>query len=280
MAQRGMCAKQSNSMRKLFISDLDGTLLKIGNDYSAGISAANRSAIRTFVEQGNIFAIATARGVDYLDEVEPILGFRPDFIGQNGTTLAYGDEQSTTYIELALFDELCALCEEQELPVTICIHAKEGNYVLSRTHYPYGTKDALHDATFMDQHHQLLPKGMKISQLSGITLFCEGASLISIRDQIKAHFANRLEVVSSDIDLINVSPYGCTKGNGVKALLKHYQMAETQAAVIGDSDNDISMLQAVTNSYCMDHSEDRVKAAAAVVVGSVAEAIHHFCTKV
>ena len=30
-------------MKKLFVSDLDGTLLKIGNDYSAGVSEENKN---------------------------------------------------------------------------------------------------------------------------------------------------------------------------------------------------------------------------------------------
>lgn len=264
-------------MKKLFVSDLDGTLLKIGNEYSAGISEENRKAIASFVKAGNIFAIATARGLDYLNEAEPILGFRPDFIGQNGTAMFYGNHTSMKYVDIALFEELCDVCEKQDLRATIAFHmANQGNYLLHRKYYPYNAQHALHDAAFMDGFHQLLPEHMTIENISGITVFVEEERLVSVRDLLKAHFQGRLEVVSSDVDLINVTPLGCTKGNGVKELMKHYGLHECDVAVIGDSDNDISMLQAVDHSYCMDHSEPEVKAVARKTVSSVAQAIHDF----
>ena len=53
--------------------------------------------------------------------------------------------------------------------------------------------------------------------------------------------------------------------------LKGY--APTEVAVIGDSMNDISMLQAVPYSYAMSHADDIVIHAAHYVVHSVKEAI-------
>lgn len=272
-----MYARPSNKMRKLFVSDLDGTLLKIGDEYSAGISEENRKAILSFVKQGNIFAIASARGLDYLDEVEPMLGFRPDYIGQNGTAMYYGGHTSMKAIDPALFKELCDVCREKNMRATIAFHMEdEHSYVMERKYYPYNTVNALHDAAFMDSFHKPMPDQLPIIDINGITVFVEPERLNEVRDQLKAHFHGRLEVVSSDIDLINVTPFRCTKGNGVKELMQYYAMSADDVATIGDSDNDISMLQAVTFSYCMDHSEPAVKEAASMVVKSVAQAIEHF----
>ena len=269
--------KPSNKTKKLFISDLDGTLLKIGNEFSAGISEENRKAILSFVEQGNIFAIASARDLNYLDEVEMILGFRPDFIGQNGTAMYYGGHTSMKTIDTALFEELCNYCKEHDMRVTIAFHMKEGNpYVVDRIYYPYNVETALHDAAFMDSFHKRMPKDLTVADINGITVFVEPQRLNEVRACLKEHFQGRLEVVSSDIDLINVSPYGCTKGNGVKELMQYYGLGPDDVATIGDSDNDISMLQAVSFSYCMDHSEPEVKEAASMCVESVAQAMEHF----
>ena len=51
-------------MLKLLVTDLDGTLLKIGNELSAGISDENREALTAFVNEGGHVAIASSRGAD------------------------------------------------------------------------------------------------------------------------------------------------------------------------------------------------------------------------
>ena len=47
-------------MLKLLVTDLDGTLLKIGNELSAGISDENREALTAFVNEGGHVAIASS----------------------------------------------------------------------------------------------------------------------------------------------------------------------------------------------------------------------------
>lgn len=49
-------------MLKLLVTDLDGTLLKIGNELSAGISDENREALTAFVNEGGHVAIASSPG--------------------------------------------------------------------------------------------------------------------------------------------------------------------------------------------------------------------------
>ena len=63
-------------MKKLFVSDLDGTLLKIGNHYSAGVSEENRKIIQKYIANGNLFAIASARGHQYLPVISDDTGNR------------------------------------------------------------------------------------------------------------------------------------------------------------------------------------------------------------
>ena len=46
-----------------------------------------------------------------------------------------------------------------------------------------------------------------------------------------------------------------------------------QIAAIGDSDNDVSMLEACEVSFCMDHTEKAVQDKATFIVKSVREAI-------
>ncbi|MBR5208107.1 MAG: HAD hydrolase family protein, partial [Erysipelotrichaceae bacterium] len=86
-------------MKKLFVSDLDGTLLKIGNDYSAGVSEENKNIIQKYIANGNLFAIASARGHKYLPVISEMLGFTPDYIGGNGTVLVSDGQMQMFYLE-------------------------------------------------------------------------------------------------------------------------------------------------------------------------------------
>lgn len=64
-----------------------------------------------------------------------------------------------------------------------------------------------------------------------------------------------------------------TKEKGIQAYLEYNNIPITDAAVIGDSQNDIGMMQLVQKSFCMQHGHPKAKKAAYKVVCSVSEAI-------
>ena len=67
-----------------------------------------------------------------------------------------------------------------------------------------------------------------------------------------------------------------SKGVAARYLCDYFNIDYTKTMAVGDSDNDISMLDICTNSFCMDHSDDEVKKHAAFIVSSVKDAVELF----
>lgn len=61
-------------MLKLLVTDLDGTLLKIGNELSAGISDENREALTGFVREGGHVAVCQLAGAQTPDDDQRLIG--------------------------------------------------------------------------------------------------------------------------------------------------------------------------------------------------------------
>ena len=125
-------------MKKLFVSDLDGTLLKIGNEYSAGVSEENRKIIQKYIANGNLFAIASARGHQYLPVISEMLGFTPDYIGGNGTVLVSDGQMLMFYLEDDFYSLLKQTVIEDSLSATVILHTEKASYCESRDAYPFG----------------------------------------------------------------------------------------------------------------------------------------------
>ena len=68
-------------------------------------------------------------------------------------------------------------------------------------------------------------------------------------------------------------PKGISKGNALLELMELKGYRPTEVATIGDSMNDISMLQVTPYSFAMSHSDNIIKQSSHYIVKSVAEAI-------
>ncbi len=74
---------------------------------------------------------------------------------------------------------------------------------------------------------------------------------------------------------------GFSKGTGIKRVLEHYNIDISDAYAIGDSMNDLPMLNAVPNSIVMGESSDELKKAASFVTKNLLDdgiehALKHF----
>lgn len=263
-------------MKKLFVSDLDGTLLKIGNEYSAGVSEENRKIIQKYIANGNLFAIASARGHQYLPVISDMLGFTPDYIGGNGTVLVSDGQMLMFYLEDDFYSLLKQTVIEDSLSATVILHTEKASYCESRDAYPFGFENPLHTPSMFRFSENPVPEDFSEEKAVNIAVFVEPERMEEVKQKLRDKFSHLVEIVSSDLDLINITPKGCTKGNGILKLMEKHHLKIEDVGVVGDSDNDVNMFEVTRFSYCMDHSEEIVKNKASKVVKSVAEALIDF----
>lgn len=90
-----------------------------------------------------------------------------------------------------------------------------------------------------------------------------------------------LHVMSSAIDNIEVVAPQTDKGSALIRLCKQYGISIENVIAIGDSENDLEMLEVVGMPVAMGNSDERVKSLAKYITsdnnhGGVAQAIYHF----
>ncbi|MBR5290296.1 MAG: HAD family phosphatase [Erysipelotrichaceae bacterium] len=263
-------------MKKLFVSDLDGTLLKIGNEYSAGVSEENRKIIQKYIANGNLFAIASARGHQYLPVISDMLGFTPDYIGGNGTMLVSDGQLQMFYFEDDFYSLLKQTVIEDSLSATVILHTEKASYCENRDAYPFGFENPLHTPGMFRFAEHPVPADFSEERPVNIAVFVEPERMEEVKLKLRQKFSHLVEIVSSDLDLINITPKGCTKGSGILRLMEKHGLKIENVGVVGDSDNDVNMFEVTKFSYCMDHSEEIVKNKASKVVKSVGEALIDF----
>ena len=76
---------------------------------------------------------------------------------------------------------------------------------------------------------------------------------------------------STTAPLIDVSPHGWNKGSAVRVLADELGITLDEVATFGDSENDLSMIEAVPNAVAVENASDQIKEAARWHIGPSAD---------
>ena len=265
---------------KCLVSDLDGTLYKIGNELSKGISNENKEAIIHFLKNDCHFAIASSRGVSEKTVIEDRLKIHVDFIGSTGAEVLVNDQIVFSQMMNLHALESIVKCVRKSKADAIISFFKESkskgeSWISDINHYPIASSHITkgNRETWHYQHLFTDFETMKNWNTRKIFVIVHPEDMPQLRVLLKEEFQNSYTVNSCDNDLIEIMPLNISKANGIKRLANAYRLGLDQIAAIGDSDNDISMFDICEISFCMDHSEKEVQNRATFLVKSVKEAI-------
>ena len=235
---------------KLFVTDMDGTLLNSEHKISRG----NKHAIKRAVEAGVVFTIATGRmyasTLPYAQELEldvPIITY-------NGALIktASGKELYASYLEEDLVKDLLDFAREQEL--YIHLYSEDKLYFKENDeHAQYYQKmcgvpgNAVGEDIYKYTYH--VPKML----IMGSTPEEADAAV----ELVRRKFGGRIDAMKSSPTYVE--------------LIKP-----------GVNSNDVSMLTSVAISVAMGNANDEARAAARYMVtdnehDGVAEALERFC---
>ena len=252
-------------MTKLFASDFDGTLsfYEPDKEYEP-TSARNLAAIRAYQAEGGLFGVCTGRPLRALTEqVEGAIPF--DFyIATTGA---------------ALFDRDCRCIWRRDLPRDV---VRELYELL----LPHSTKPELALILGADIYWTLSdaapwPIIRRARSLDDIEAPLSGMGIdtttIEEAQEIARLVNNRFSGVACayvNLASIDVMAAGCSKGTGLAKAAEHF--GATLTAGIGDSLNDLPLLEAADLAYTFPTSDAPVRAAAQALVSDVAEALEDF----
>lgn len=243
-------------MRKIFTSDFDGTLYFYKEEVKLPPESVEK--IRAYQAAGNLFGLCTGRQVGGL--MPFIRGFvEPDFmitasganiVGRDGAPIFEGSVAPD--VADAIIREVRPKGNRMTLDVggEICVFEKmefPGKYYVI-----HGLQDC--------------PPG-KIHEVSIHTESLEEAAAMS--RHINETYGDRVEAFQNVIE-IDIAPKGCSKGHGVEVIRERFSRAETcRIYGIGDSLNDLPLIQAADVSYTFPYAPEELQEKADKVVDNI-----------
>lgn len=246
---------------KILASDFDNTLF-----FKDGVHKEDIEAIKKFQEKGNLFGLCTGRqlqGIIYPrgnskeyvhDEVDY------DFYITVSGGVIFNKDREVMFkktIPLSVIKEISKV-----IPIHMSIVYKDDIYMYRPREIAWGTIiDSLDELTFeeADAFSFHFPEGD-----------IEDAK--KAMDYINEKYGDTCAAFQNN-NHIDVCGEGCSKGTGVKRVVDHFHINKEDVYGIGDSWNDLPMLESVTHGYTFDYAPIDVQEKAEKVVGSLSEAI-------
>ena len=245
---------------KLLATDMDLTLLADDNTQPQGMA----QRVRALTQAGVVFCPASGRPGPTLQMAFPEnvndIAFCPD----NGGDVIYrGKNIFRSLMDSALYQRILGLATAQEnsVPVLCCFGTA---YVLER-----------HRA-----HHDALYKYYKdiryVESFEGLAVDSDKTSIYfpaydaepSFRELYEPTFASDVFITNAGREWIDCMNLGVNKGSGIAHLCEHLGISLADAAAVGDTYNDISMLEAVGHSFVVANAEEHMHAHAKYQVPS------------
>lgn len=245
---------------KLLCSDFDGTLHYSDGKYGY-IRDTDRQAITKFRRDGNCFAICTGRPLSgLLRDVRDNLNV-DYYITSTGAMISTNDDVPKRIImeNRIQASECISLQKRFHDQGVLFIHAENAVHTFAYSDKGYPEQHVLHDLSTLDEMH-----------ITGISIYCES-------DEISAEITREINrdytfvAAFQNRNWLDVVKKGTSKGNGA-LYLKNYVHADLLAG-IGDSYNDIPLLQAADVSFTFHSSPEEVRKEADYLVDSESEAI-------
>lgn len=254
------------SRKKLFFTDMDGTLLR--DDCT--ISADMKQAIDRMVQNGHKLILSSGRPLQSMLSMCEALGF-PDsdmlLISFNGS-LVYDMDKKSPLMETKLScEDIAYLVEAAEKQGIHCqgytdthiitaVPDEEIAYYTAKIKLPvqYTQTSAAMTEALKNGSYKLLCIDLN-----------DHEKLCAFRDSIRDYCSNCLQLIFSNDKYLEIFPADAGKGNAVSFVSEYYHIPCSHTYAAGDAENDLSMLLAAGHGVAMANASDKLKAAAEIV---------------
>ncbi len=249
---------------KLFVTDLDGTLLNCDHR----VSEENKQAIAELAARGVTVTIATGRmhisALPYARQLSldvPIITYNGAMIKSVGGKVYY-----EAYLEPDVVREVCQFAMGRGLYV----HSYDENKLYLRE---YGEKAKRYEEAAGVKGEVVGDGIMEIAERVPKMLIITDEERETDRfiAELNETYKGRLSAVKSNPEYIEIVRPGVNKANALAILMKKLDVTREETMAIGDSNNDLPMLKEAGFSVAMGNANDNVKAVCDAVTGTCAE---------
>lgn len=247
---------------KLIASDLDGTLLSTNGD----ITDENLAAIKDLAERGIIFVPVTGRAMYEMPRRVYECEYIRYIISSNGAVIydkATG-EKHTHNFAASQFSKIYSLLREYEATMTV-------HYDLRSIADSHKVSDEVFNYYRVNDYYKnhIRTHNVMRDDFDEFFSFPRDAEMLSVffrYDSELEEAKSRLEamgdidITSSTVGNIELIRHGALKGNALSKLIDKLGVSLAETIAVGDSRNDISMLEIAGLALATDNATDAVKA--------------------
>lgn len=288
-------------MIKLFVSDLDGTLLT----NTKTISPENKAAIMAAQEMGCRVVLATGRGIDstiqYAKELQ---------MDKYGGYLVVNNGQQFYDMSTKTLLTNGVISQKDAQKAFLVAKALRLQLILSSAHGLsfYTPKELIPVRALYQVINKMLPyfgfifQKFNISQIFNFLKSSHLRMVVHVEDVVGeyqkvgfAHIGPKMQKVepilreklSDRMELMRVggawidgSPKGITKLSGIQQVMALHHINYDEVMTVGDSQNDLTMIQAFPKGIAMGNAEEEIKLIASeITLTNSAHGVAHIITK-
>lgn len=261
-------------MFRLVVSDVDGTML----DETERIPKQIGDLKKLIREKNVMFTIASGREYSQVEKLVDLLNIQIPVILCNGTAARSKDEFIwCDSIPADIVETIVGKADDYGMSVILSLPDRE--CVVRKTSF---VKRTIEQYGRFGEVLDLKGRGWPSVSVQKI-LIIERDNSKSYEEILKIlhHYEDRVAVINfgGSIDIV---PKGCTKGSGVQKLSRKLGIALSEVMALGDSYNDLEMLETVGLGVAVNNAVDRLKEQADYIccekyMEGVIEAIEKFC---
>lgn len=244
---------------KLLASDFDNTLW-----FRDHMKENDVKAIHQFQQDGHLFGVCTGRCLHGITIPSQPYHLDYDFyILLSGALILNKDKE---------------IILEKKIPITLVqeifdfLNQKDMSIVCQDTMYKiYQTKQRDIHGVYIDSLNELKTDTVSAFSFHYDANEIELASLATKR--INKKYGDIIEAYQNN-QHIDLAAKGCSKGHGMKIIQEYFQLSMNDVYGIGDSWNDLPMLDAIENGYSFTYAPLEVQQHAQKIVHSLAECLN------
>lgn len=262
-------------MSKIYISDLDGTLLR--ND--ATLSDYSRRNLVQLINSGIKFTVASARSIYSIQRILQGVPLKLPIIEFNGAYISdftTGEHLVINDIYTQLCFDLLALMDKYEFIPYVSTFDGEKNNLYYKEANNYGMQWYLND--------RIKVKDKRLNQIKDFrqvinehvvcfTIINEKEKLIELEEDLKCRYSDELEMhimenqYSPGWYWLSIYNKNATKAKAIERLVRETGLQQYETIVFGDEVNDIKMFKMADRAVAVKNAKDKLKKIAKEIIG-------------
>lgn len=246
-------------MKYMFLSDIDGTLLRRDAPLTAGVI----SAAHAFTEAGGLLGVCTGRSLPAVQHVADMLGVNAPCIIYGGAAIYDFRTKAYLYVQSFRWDVMQAVNTVLKTydDISMQVFTRKDVYVLRRNH-------RLNELGVTEENTGTLSSASDVEgDILKIVMCCDDPShLEACRTFFPPEYCHFAFASRTFVDVV-ASGFG--KGDAVRRLSELLDIPFNRFFSAGDAITDLPMLRACGMSFAPENALEEVKSAVTMIVPSV-----------